>query len=201
MKATVPIYILAGGKSTRFGSDKARAMVEGRPLVLRLAEALAPLSKSVTVVADVAGKYADLELRTIGDLNPGGGPMAGLQTALHDCGEPWLLLLSCDLVRVRPAWVERLLRARTEEANIVAFRHSHWEPLLALYHQRVRQQVDAHLADGRRRMQALLEVCAAIAVELPADWPAISQANTPADLEAALQASTGEPVQERQDDH
>lgn len=185
MKPAIPIYITAGGRSSRFGSDKARALLDGRPLLSRIAAAVEPVASSVTVVAGRADQYADLGLRTIADLNPGGGPMAGLQTALHDCDQPWLALLSCDLAAVRPAWIETLLAARSDQASIIAFHHTFWEPLIALYHQRLRPQVDDWLAAGRLRMQALLDECGAVAVALPADWPAVAQVNTAADLAAA----------------
>jgi molybdenum cofactor guanylyltransferase len=183
---TVPVYILAGGKSSRFGSDKARADMDGRPLLLRIIESVHPIASSVTVVADAAGRYAELGVRTIADVSPGGGPMSGLQTALHDCPEPWMLMLSCDLITVRPAWIEQLLTHRRDDARVIAFRHAHWEPLMALYHQRLRPQVDQRLEAGHRRMQALLDDVDSAAVALPADWPVINQANTPADLAAAL---------------
>jgi molybdopterin-guanine dinucleotide biosynthesis protein A len=183
---SVPVYILAGGRSSRFGCDKARAAVDGQPLLARLAERIAPAAARITVIADTPGKYADLGLRTLADLHPGGGPMSGLQAALHDSTQPWLLLLSCDLVLVRPAWIERLLAARAEQAMIVAFRHELWEPLIALYHRRLLPEVDRRLRDGRRRMQSLLHDCGAIAIPIPEDWPAMNQANTPAELAAAL---------------
>src|SRR5690606_11326837 len=100
--------------------------------------------------------------------------------ALADCTGPWLLLLSCDLVTVQPAWIDRLMAQMTAgcAAPAIAFRHAHWEPLLALYHQRLRPQVDAKLAERHLRMQGLLDECGAMGMALPADWPSINQANT-----------------------
>jgi molybdopterin-guanine dinucleotide biosynthesis protein A len=80
----VGAYILAGGKSRRFGSDKALAMVEGRPLIARLADRVRPHVARVTVVAERVDKYAHLGLRTIGDVVAGLGPLGGLRTALED---------------------------------------------------------------------------------------------------------------------
>lgn len=79
-------YVLAGGKSRRFGSDKARAVVHHQPFLLHVARQLAPLCESVWVVAQRAGQYEDLGLATLGDLAPGSGPLAGLQTALSHAG-------------------------------------------------------------------------------------------------------------------
>src|SRR4051812_40718043 len=105
-----PAYILAGGKSERFGSDKARAVLEGKPLVVRVAESLMPIASSVTVVAREDDQYGDLELRTVGDLQPGLGPMGGLLTALTLDAGPWVLIAACDLVGIQRAWLESLAK-------------------------------------------------------------------------------------------
>src|SRR5437879_3536860 len=102
----IPVYILAGGKSRRFGSDKARAILDGKPLILHVADALRPIASSLTVVADISGKYDDLALTTITDLQPGLGPLGGLFTALNDCRHPWLLLAPCDFAGIQPRWIE-----------------------------------------------------------------------------------------------
>lgn len=183
VRVQAPVYILAGGRSSRFGSDKARARVDGQPLIVRIARSVRSIAPKVTVVAARAGAYDDLGLPTIGDLHPGCGPLAGLQTALKDCDAPWLLMLSCDLLDVQPAWIDRLLRMRTDTAAAVAYRHQYWEPLIALYHQRINPEVERRLASRQLRMQALLEAVPSIAVELPSGWPTLPQANTPADLD------------------
>lgn len=180
----VPAYILAGGRSRRFGSDKARAGMDGVPLIVRVARELAGVVSAVTVVAEAPGKYADLGLTTIGDLQPGLGPMGGLQTAMRDMrrGE-WLLLASCDLVALRGRWVGLLLAARNTQTQVVAFRHDRWEPLLALYHLSLASEIDRRVAAGELAMQQLLDAVDATALPLPLDWPAICHVNTPAELE------------------
>ncbi|MGC1274039.1 MAG: molybdenum cofactor guanylyltransferase [Planctomycetaceae bacterium] len=109
-----PAYILAGGKSSRFGSDKALAPLGGSPLVVRVAEMLRGVSEEVTIVADVAGKYADLGLTTITDRRMNCGPLAGVETALCDrverFGPGWIVLASCDLAGLKREWVETIAR-------------------------------------------------------------------------------------------
>jgi molybdenum cofactor guanylyltransferase len=178
----VPVYILAGGKSSRFGSDKARALIDGRPLICRIAQAVAPHAQAIKVVAAQADAYADLGLATIADRTPGAGPLAGLQAALDDANEPWLLLLSCDLVQIEPAWIEKLLAHRRDDVKAVAFRDHHWQPLLALYHRELASEVDRRLVEGQLRMQDLLSSIPAAALPMPEAPPRVWQVNTPQDL-------------------
>ncbi len=183
--SAVPVYILAGGRATRFGGDKARAMLDGKPLIIRVAEGLAPVASRITVVARVADEYRDLGLRTIADRVPGLGPIGGLDTALHEEGGSQLLLASCDLVEARPAWVEAL-QAAAPDAAAVAFRErQRWEPLFALYRRSIAPLVSERIAAGRLDMNGLLEAAGAVAVPLPADRPEPFQVNTLDDLERA----------------
>ena len=65
---TLPVYILAGGKSSRLGRDKAMVEIGGEPLLVRVIRSLEPVAASVTVVADRLGKYRNLGIETIADL-------------------------------------------------------------------------------------------------------------------------------------
>ncbi len=78
--------VLAGGKSQRMGTDKARlALPDGRPVILSVVEVLKSICGEVVVVTEVTGRYADLALpaRRVTDIVPGCGPMGGLHAARH----------------------------------------------------------------------------------------------------------------------
>jgi molybdopterin-guanine dinucleotide biosynthesis protein A len=185
MAPSVPAYILAGGHSRRFGSDKARVLVGGEPLLARVARDLAGVATRLVVVADAPGGYDDLGLRTIGDARPGQGPMGGLERALGDLApaEEWLLLAPCDLLGIDPSWLEALLAARGPGHGVVAFREARWEPMPALYHAGLGDLVRARLAAGERSLWRLIEAADPVALPHPPGWERAVQVNTPADLE------------------
>jgi len=186
----IPAYILAGGKSSRFGSDKAVALFSGQPLIQRLADAVRPHVARVVVVADQTDKYAHLGLRTIADLEPGLGPLGGLLTALSDCPDDnWLYLLSCDLLTLNPAWLDVLRKQRTTTSQAVAFKPDRWQPLLALYHMSIHRVVTKQLHSSDRSMQSLLSEVGTAQAPLPPDWPMVLQANHPRDLLRASQTT------------
>lgn len=187
MTSAIPAYILAGGNSARFGADKARHPVQGQPLVSRIAQIISSRTASQTIVARQGGAYDDLGLRTIADLQPGLGPLAGLHAALSDRAEGWLLLLSCDFVNLNPEWIDTLSRARTEDASIVAFRRRHWEPLFALYHTRLKEPIERQIATPERALWRLIESAPHLACPLPQDWPALAHVNTPGELARAME--------------
>ena len=180
----VPVYILAGGKSSRFGRDKARELLDGVPLIVNLARAVYSVAASITVVAGEPEKYADLGLHTIADPVPALGPLGGLLAALEDCSpDEWLLLLSCDFVGVRTEWIHSLLAHRRDGAHAVVYQDSAgWEPLMALYHPAIRPAAERHIAERNLPMWALVEAVERVAVPVPANWSELSNVNVPEDL-------------------
>jgi molybdopterin-guanine dinucleotide biosynthesis protein A len=184
----LPVYILAGGRSTRFGSDKALAQIDGQPLLTRIAGSIEPIARSITVVADRAGKYEALSLTTIADHEPDLGPLAGTLSALCHCkthvGPGWIMLCSCDLLVVKPQWFELLYSMRSDACLAVAFKPDRWQPLVGLYHTDLIETIEDQFKAGQDAMWQLLDCkdVGAVAVDPPDDWPQRLQANRPGDL-------------------
>lgn len=181
-------FILAGGRSQRFGSDKALAQPRDRTLLEETHDlARAPLlSHGVTAIARRAGQYDSLGIATLGDDTPDLGPMGGLLTALRhlDHGETWALLLPCDLWGLQPRWLNLLLTTPRCGQRAVAFRGDLWQPLPGLYHRALLPTCEALLDQGRAALWHLLDAAKARALPLPDDWERAVQVNRPDDLAA-----------------
>ena len=187
-------YVLAGGKSSRFRSDKARAVLAGTPLIVRVADVLRQVCGEVIAVADASGKYADLGLPTIADRRPGLGPLAGVEAALADRierhGRGFAIFASCDLAGLRAEWLDEIVSfidpARADSDHLaIAFREEFWQPFPGAYHSDLLPVVSELLDVGRASFQRLLADprARALGLPLPADWPAVPQVNTREDLE------------------
>ncbi|MEM6391757.1 MAG: molybdenum cofactor guanylyltransferase [Planctomycetota bacterium] len=180
------LYILAGGQSKRFGSDKARAEVEGQTLLQRVADALTPVTGGGVVVAAEADAYADLGFTTLGDSRPAHGPLGGLETALEhrdtEAGPGWIALASCDLLDPKPQHLATLIE-HTEAVqepipNAVVFETDRPQPFPGLYHTSALPVVKTGLAEAKPwGMIRLLRSLSSVCIPAPADWPAIPQAN------------------------
>lgn len=154
----VPVYILAGGHSRRFGRDKARALIGGKPAIMHIADTLSSFGGPTTVVARHAGAYDDLGLRTIGDAVADKGPIGGLLTALLDHGATgWVLVTACDWVGLRSEWAFELQQHVRTDAGAVVFRSDRYEPLFGLYHASIRQDIERLLSRDVLAMQTLLD--------------------------------------------
>ena len=192
----LPAYIMAGGKSSRFNSDKARALIGGRPLISIISEKLETLFVSVTAVADKPDKYADLGLTTIGDLTPGLGPLGGLATALDDftkkkSGTGWIFLISCDFVDFETGWIERLWSEKDKKTKAAAFRGDFWEPLFAFYHTSLFAEAHKRAASNDRSMWRFLEKVKCYPASLPQGWFDVADIDRPEDLEKRKKKTGG----------
>jgi molybdopterin-guanine dinucleotide biosynthesis protein A len=182
-RSAVPAYILAGGNSRRFGSDKARATLHGRPLILALSNQLVELGFKITVVGKQDGQYADLGLDTIGDIEPDGGPIGGLWTALTHQRTGWILLCSCDMLGIDESWILALIdrQQREPDAAAVVAKDDIWQPFPALYHT---QLLTRPAARDARSFQSLLSKVPVAAMR-PDGLPPVRQANTQDQLREA----------------
>lgn len=160
--------------------------MDGVPLIQRIARQLSPAVVSITVIGRMPDCYSDLGLRSIADRRADCGPLGGLDAALADRGSGWLLLLSCDFVHFHNHWVELLQTQAVDPHAVVAFRNKHWEPLFALYHTSLADQVAQQLSAGEFAMWRLLEAANTCALPQPADWPALAHVNTPRELARTL---------------
>ncbi|MEJ2667708.1 MAG: molybdenum cofactor guanylyltransferase [Deinococcales bacterium] len=178
--------VLCGGRSQRFGSDKALQVVGGRTLLARALDSLAPAGERLLV----GRAYVGVDARHVPDLRPGLGPLAGLEAALHAAGGAWVALAACDLPCLSTAYW-RLLCAQASGDRPVCVRHPNgdFEPLAALYPRSALRAVAARLDAGELDLQALLAALdarslSAAEVESVCGPAVLRNVNRPQDLPA-----------------
>ncbi|UQN07662.1 molybdenum cofactor guanylyltransferase [Deinococcus sp. QL22] len=181
--------ITAGGKSSRFGSDKALAMLEGRPLLHHVAHSLEGCGLRLLVAPP--GNYALEGWQTVPDTRPGEGPLAGLESALGATlqlkGAGWVAFTGVDLPRLTAdSW--RTLAAACKP-HILSVQpvdmKGRPQPLAALYHTDLLPHITALLDTGERRLRAAAPAETVVTVADIAP-ETLRNVNTPADLAALL---------------
>jgi molybdenum cofactor guanylyltransferase len=142
-KSFVPArgYVLVGGRSSRFGGDKALAEIGGKPMVARTCDLfkLCPLPYQPTLIGDPL-KYGQLGRECVADRWAGEGPLGGILTALQHSAEGQLkiqmnLILSCDMPFLTAEWIMELLcKSLESKADVVVPRSAFGvEPLCAAW--------------------------------------------------------------------
>ena len=148
--------ILAGGKSSRLGRDKAFLDFDGAPLISRVYNSVSGLFGEVIVVAPDSSAFPFLPVRVVGDTFTGKGPLAGVQAGLAALapGSDAAFLLACDLPFVSPGLIRHLVGMRDGHQAVVPKKGTFAEPLHALYDRRCLPAVEAELAGDSPRVSS-----------------------------------------------
>lgn len=157
-ESDVTAFILAGGKSTRMGADKAFVTLEGRTL---LARALA-VARTVTPDVRIVGDPAKFEpfAPVVEDIFRDCGPLAGIHAALRASQTELNLILAVDVPFVSPALLQYLLKRALNNASAavtVAQASGRWQPLCAVYRREFAEAAETALQIGRYKIDALFE--------------------------------------------
>lgn len=184
--------LLAGGRSSRFGSDKRFALLDGEGLArIALGKLRQVIPRGAIHVA--TGRSARVlpgleDVPALADAVADSGPLGGIVAGLRRT-QSGILVLACDVPRVRTETLHEVLVSREDGRRPVAARRAgRWEPLIAYYPRSVSNRLEAALRDGDRALHRLLDELDAIPVEV-SDPSELANVNTPEDLAALVEAS------------
>ena len=156
-------YVLAGGRSSRMGQDKAELRIGGSLLIERAISKLRDLCDEVVVVG--RGEIYSAS-RALPDLHPGCGPIGGIEAALRDAREAWAIFLPVDMPLlpgglVRAFACDWLLAAQTGARVGMAEIDGEVQPLLSMVHRELRPFLTGAIARGQFRVRPVLAAAAA----------------------------------------
>ena len=188
----LPVYVLVGGGSSRFGADKATHPVDGEPWAQHVAGRLA-YGGDATLVGTFKNCEPLAGFRMIPDATPGVGPLAGAAAALADrrerLGEGLLVLASCDLVRPEAAWLDSLVAAHEADPHLDAaayFTEERWQPFPSVLHTRWLPKIAAATRSEKASFQRVFEASRCCAVEWTGGGAGPPQANSLEELASRL---------------
>ncbi|MEP6638902.1 MAG: molybdenum cofactor guanylyltransferase [Chloroflexota bacterium] len=184
--------VLAGGRSSRFGSDKLDARVDGRTLLANAIDGVTPASVEILVVAAPgATPRLPARVRLIHDPVAFEGPLAGLAAGLRAAHESIVLVVGADMPSLVGAVVESMLVELDQpDVDAVVLEHDgRARPLpVALRREPALRAATRILETGERRLRALQEVLATRVIP-ESTWRALDpeawtvrDIDTPADL-------------------
>jgi molybdopterin-guanine dinucleotide biosynthesis protein A len=151
--------ILAGGKSSRMGRDKAWLSFFGQPMLCRVAAVVQNVVGELLVSGRDPAVFG-IDAPWLADETPDQGPAGGVLTVLMATGRP-CLVVSCDLPFLDEATLTRLVaawRERPAGALMTTFRiveTGYVESLVAIYDPSGAPRLRQSLAVGQRRLSAI----------------------------------------------
>ncbi|MGW8319119.1 MAG: molybdenum cofactor guanylyltransferase [Candidatus Promineifilaceae bacterium] len=144
-KSEVTVAIMAGGKSTRMGTDKAFVRFHDKPMVQHVLERVEGLGDETILIANEPEKYRHLGLPIFGDIYVNCGPLGGLHTALFHAQFPYVLVVACDMPWLNPQLLAFMLSLRHTADAIVPRWNKFPEPLHAVYGNQCLGPIEANL--------------------------------------------------------
>jgi molybdopterin-guanine dinucleotide biosynthesis protein A len=178
-------FVLAGGRSTRMGQDKALLKLGGELLVAR---AVRKLSKVCAEVA-IAGGGENLTQfgRVIADEGAGRGPLGGIVAALEQSSFEWNLFLAVDAPFVPASVLKALLfeAAGCRGVCVMARTQGVIQPLCAVYSSHALGVLRQELAAGRGKVVRAIEAAGPVKLVDFDDASWFSNLNTPEEFAEA----------------
>ena len=139
--------LLAGGKSSRFGSNKALALLQGKPLIRHVADIVAAIFTDCLLVTNTPEQYGFLNMPMIRDRYQGMGPLAGIHAALLQISTPRAFVVACDMPNLSPELIQYLCSINEQEYDvIIPWPNKGQEPLFGVYHKKSAAVIESHLS-------------------------------------------------------
>ncbi len=193
--------ILAGGRSSRMGRDKALMSLGGEVLIQRTCRVAMACADAVYIVTPWGDRYQALLPATVtlieeraatplGEVSP--GPLVALVQALGVLAElehrpDWVLALACDLPNLSAAtlaaWRGELTQVEAHQLAYLPQRQGRWEPLCGFYRVAALEDLRRYVALGGKSFQPWLNQRPVAAIP-SADERMLVNVNTPTDWAA-----------------
>ena len=97
VQPSVTGVILAGGKSSRMGQNKALMPLGDQRLIDRVVAVLHEVFANLLMVTNSPEVYADLDLPIVADIYPDKGSLGGIYSAIYHAPTPYCLVVACDM--------------------------------------------------------------------------------------------------------
>jgi molybdopterin-guanine dinucleotide biosynthesis protein A len=174
-------YVLAGGRSSRMGQDKALLPFRGATLVQAVAGQVAEAAGSAVLVGD-PDRYDALGYPVIPDDFPGEGPLGGIVTALRHTSAEWNLVAACDMPGLSRGFLEELLAAaeNNRRSTVPVGPSGRLEPLCAVWRRDSLGVLETAFRSGIRKVGSACESLR-MAVYPVAEVAHFQNVNTPED--------------------
>lgn len=140
--------ILAGGKSSRYGKNKALVNINGIPLIKRVLRVMETLFPSIVVVTNTPDDYAFLNLPMFVDKIKGLGPLGGIFTGLNVISENAGFFVACDMPFLNSDLIRYLASVRRGFDVVVPTFSGKFEALHALYTQNCLPEIEQLIYNG-----------------------------------------------------
>jgi FdhD protein len=149
--------ILAGGKSTRMGSDKALLPYRGGRFIEAVYRLFAGIFSEVILVTNTPDQYCFLTCRKVKDIHEGMGVLAGIHAGLYHSSCPAVFAVACDMPYLVNGLIRHMAFRADADGVLIPESPDGLEPLHAVYGKGCLSAMESALLDGRRRIVSFFD--------------------------------------------
>lgn len=181
--------ILAGGRSSRMGAEKALLSAGGEPLILRAVNTLTPLCAKILISTNSPELFSAFNLTTVTDHTANLGPLAGIVSALEQSETEANIVIAVDMPGVTTRFLSHLLEFFPRHSGVIPVSETGLiQPLCGVYSASLLPALKELLRSNRLAAAAVTDIADVLKVQVIPDTPGYSDEmfanlNTPADME------------------
>lgn len=182
-KKNITGIILAGGKSSRMGSDKGLLKLEYKTFVERVIEAMKPLVDEIVIVSNNSD-YDQFGYLRIEDEIEDSGPLAGLYSGLKHSNSEFNMVLSCDIPMIKTEILQKLIESDFENYEVTQIESNYKTmPLIAIYKKDCLNTCLKLLEQGERRLRYAVNQMNTNTIKIASNYESmVKNVNTKDDL-------------------
>jgi molybdenum cofactor guanylyltransferase len=182
--------ILAGGLARRMGgTDKGLVILEGRPMISYIIDALRPQVDSILINANRnISTYEEYGYEVISDeLEDFQGPLAGMASGLRHCKTDYIATVPCDGPVLPANYVDILIQAASQANSpiSVGFDGKRLQPVYALIHRELLSDLNEYLGAGERKIDRWYDKHQYAKADFSSNMEMFTNINTAEDLKSA----------------
>lgn len=157
--------VMAGGKSSRMGSDKGLVDFEGKPMVKYAIDLLSAYFKTL-IISSNDRNYEMFNLPLVPDFHKNCGPICGLHAVMKQVETPYVFILSCDMPLMTALVIEKLLASLNDDEIVVPrLFNEKIEPLCAIYSVSLLNRIEKQMFHACYKMTELIKASASSYVD------------------------------------
>lgn len=178
-------YILAGGNSSRMGTDKGLLILKDKKIVEYVIENLKPCVDQIFIVSSNE-LYEQFNLPMVPDLMMGKGPAVGIFSALEHSTVNQNFVISCDTPFIASDHIFRILKLAKDHEICIPELNGLWEPMVGMYAKSICEKWKQGMLNREFKLQRLIEQfdykLVDAKVDLEANENVFLNINSPGDL-------------------
>jgi molybdopterin-guanine dinucleotide biosynthesis protein A len=145
----ITAFILAGGKSSRMGVNKAFLEIDGKMIIQRLLELLDKLFKNIIICSNDIASFEFTGRKIVKDIFPNKGPLAGLHSGLTISETDKNFFISCDLPFISGMIIRYLCDYKSDASIILPIAEKRIQQMCGLYSINVLRQAEKLLIESK----------------------------------------------------